>query len=141
MQLAQLGDDGCARGSEGDVILDGDLLPEFCTGPVSVYPPLCQPIGRPPSSSGPRRDSPVVPAACCLTASRSLMKAFSPALGAGELMKRRWTAGERRKRGAERMICRCGNISGGFSMMVWEWRGSIVFGSGYLAGQRRDSGG
>lgn len=76
----------------------------------------------------------MVPAACSLTAARSLTKAFSPALGAGELMKRRWTAGERRKRGAERMICRCGNIFGGFSMVVWEWRGSIVCGSGYLAG-------
>lgn len=35
-QLAQLGDDGCDQGSQGDVILDGDLLPEFCTGMVSV---------------------------------------------------------------------------------------------------------
>lgn len=126
-RLAQLGDDGCGQGSEGDVILDGDLLPELCTGKVSVYLAPCQPIGHPSSSSGPREDSPVVPAACSLTAWRSLTKAFSPALGAGELMKRRWTAGERRKRGAERMICRWGNIFGGSGGGARWWTGLDCF--------------
>lgn len=77
-----------------------------------------------------------MPAAWCLTASRSLMKAFSPALGAGELMRRRWTAGERRKRGAERRICRCGNIFGGSGLDDGVGVERLnCFGGGYFAGE------
>ena len=72
-------------------------------------------------------------AAWALTASRSLMKAFSPGLTEGELMSRRW-AGARRKRGAERRICRCGNMvrldAVGIRTTVLEWRGLYLFGGG-----------
>lgn len=67
-------------------------------------------------NGGRRKNSPVVAAACSLTALRSLMKAFS-VLCPVELARRRWTtvraAGARSwaaRRGARRNIWRWGNI-------------------------------
>lgn len=93
------------RKEEGGGIQQRNLAPQLCW--LS-----CQPSSHSQGINW-TGSSPVVPAACSLTARRSRTKAFSPAWGV-ELARRRWTTGERSraaKRGAPRRSWRCGSMA------------------------------
>lgn len=69
------------------------------------------------------------------------MKAFSPGLTEPELMRRRW-AGARRKRGAERRICRCGNMMCLDAVGIRRYRGErsvvVCWGKSGIVEQRNE---